>query len=221
MKLIMAFILVGATAFAEDQVIKSLKVENEKMEAQIEKNKELIKMRQNSAYDIKSLKDVKERERRSTFSIGVEKFAWQADLNNNRELASQGLAFSYTYFKNRIGFGVSFTRIEDYDYPANRTATLIIPLKAEVMYNYQIYENFSLLPTLGYIDYSVSSPDAGNSDDSDINKFENELIEKIEDNSGFVAGLGLRASLNSYLVVTLKVDIGSISSTGLSLGYQF
>ena len=219
-KVLVILLTLAFFVHADDTVVLKLKAENQLLKSQIEKNNEMIKLRESSQVDIKRLD--KEAGSFSLLSLGVDYYYWGADLTTNASaLDHQVMTASYAYFKNNIGGTFSFGRVVADNYPSNGISTLIMPVKAELTYRYSFWENLSLLPSIGYVRYLVSSPNAGESGDPVVDEYENSVIDQIEDNSGAIFSLALARKISSNWLASIRVERGRASTTGLRVGYVF
>ena len=133
------------------------------------------------------------------------RYTLENDLSGDTEVYNQySGAWAYQFIDNVWIEGL-YGRILLSGVPAQGTQTLINNFTIRLKYTFKAPLYSYILPYIGYKMHSVSSPDAGNVENSALAEQELELVDKMQDNA-FVAGVTiLRRLVPGWF---LKADLG-------------
>ena len=197
---------------SKDLVVKELNAENERLAKRIEQNNTIIKTRTNSTLSLEesSLKTVKGH---SEISLGLESINWGESQAGN----APTIGYSHKFHNNLI-LGLSYGRFQNDNFPNDGLQTITTITHGFISYNYLTSFNFSVRPLIGYVQYHVSSPDAGILGSPYDTENELSKVLSIENRSGIFSGISIVKDLGANWNMTLRADISK--SASLFLSYQ-
>ena len=209
--------IISFNTFSSDKVVELLKKENEELKNKIETNNELIKLRNTNSIKTKMTESdlSKNSETKYNLFLGAEAVNWGEDLEQNVPT----IGFGYFVTKN-ISLNYSYGRFDLPNYPSSGISTITNINNAFVKYTYKNdWSGLNINPIFGYVHYNVSSPDAGNAEDSDLAKLEELKIEDIESRSGFISGFEIQKEFDNKWYTSLRADF--VKSVSIFGGIQF
>lgn len=211
MKVLLVF-FISLSAYGADLVSTQLREENKVLEKQIEMNNQIIKARESSNYTfITDKKDTLIG--KTTLSLGLERINWGEQQDGYAPTVSVSHVF-----ENNFGIEGSYGQFRNYNFPGDSDAAFTNIYHSQIKYNYKTsWEGVSIQPIIGYVYYSVNSPDGGIADDSYLEDLENSELDAIRDRSGLFSGIAIVKSLGQNWVGTLRGDIGK--SVTIQLGH--
>ena len=217
MRFLLMLLISINTYAATDSVVEELKKENKLLEEKIETNNRMIQVREQSEYRFKA-ENFSSSEKTWMITMGVESINWGAEQNGIAPTV--GIAHEWG---NNIITEATYGRFQNDNFPAGGIQTIVNIYHLNLKYNYQTsFKGLSLQPTVGYVGYEVSSPDAGllqydTPEGRDAADDELWKIDGIVARKGFLAGIAIVQKLSKNWSAMLRGDIAK--STTLQLAY--
>jgi len=209
-KILMILILLPIVAVAEDKVISELIKENDVLQKKIELNNQMINLREKSVTSINDIKPMIKKNNSEIF-FGFE----NVNLTENSNEIAPTIGYAKK-FENKMILGASYGRLQSDNFPGVGIQTITNIYQIYTSYNYSTSWNFDVRPILGYVEYHVNSPDAGNTDSISQSNYEIDEINKINDRSRIFAGVSIVKDINTNWDISFRADISKSASMFLS-----
>lgn len=214
---ILFLLLITLNVFASDPVSDELKKENDRLQKQIELNNKMLSERSElgskSSLSFWGISKTMQN-KNSTIGFGFEAISW------GEELSGFAPTVSYAYmFNNQFVVEGSYGVLQTNNYPSDGAQTITAATRIMLKYNLNIaIDGLSIQPVVGYVSYSVSSPDAGLANDPYDAEVELDNIDSIINRSGIFGGISILKSMGKKWVAVFRGDL--MKSTTFQLGYR-